>query len=1097
MFVCTDPLTLSGSFANNIMCAAARIKLMACNLKRIKSLSGIIDDLSNPNPRSLLEKKWKRLPGNLKTLLSNKELFGNVTVKDLDSLNQDLLSSLKSVGGMTDTQFKGMMSRLEDFNPDNLNSLFDKVNVSIIYANISGLGAMYWNKLQLKVMTATVYKRFGMRAENWTSIQLGKLGTIVAALPTKDLSRISPRVFNDNLEKLCGVDFSIEQKLGLLKPAYILFGDVDNWSAQVIERMCQFVSGLSAESIKYINSSEIARAVGSLQKHIVRKDVRSVVLRKIKEAWGEVSKWNTEQVSNIGTLVNEMDASDIEEMQPDQLIQYFKQVSMPLLDKVQMAALYDKVRATFRNDWPDEILQGRGNFLEKLSLIDLEHMTENSIMPFLEKTKFVEWSLEQADFLLRRVQQFRRFPTLSKNDIRNMNSVVKAFLTSDVARLSRRELYNSFPLFGYSMGIGEPVIRYFIKIYKMESRYGEIKSLGRFATALTRYDLEREVIRDILANLDALKYFYFKQAPTLELLQKVFIKIGRIDTRKEVMDNAAGSWESVTTIKQMMALHRALSRRQLVSYPLHALASVIEVFGQTDTWKRRQILGIITSMKRYWYEHNMKISDLTELDIEALGQFVQGFTVQELERIPGEAKVVALRKLGQYTGLPADKLKARAQFAFEFMKNISGGVFNSRGLKVMGNLVAGLTVEQLKEINPDFLLSNLFAFVDVKEMPTQNLRVIFDIVKKTTGTNLTTWSADQWRKIGRAIQTLNPDEIKSIRIDAFKLVIDVFGSLKNLSDNQINALFPKIKLAFGDDVSQWTDETFRKLGSLINRLNPNDVAKINEEVIRNLASYFGNTSSVVQFQQAFAKRFIEVVLKNNMTNLNTTMVKRLGKILLGFTDNELKKIRITSADILSELGKNDWSSPQIKILVDKALAYIASSPLDTELYYYLGNIAKGLTPENIRAMPNESFRLAAGMFGKLRGLTEEQRRAFAAKAKKAWGNDVSQWTAAMVSEAGQFMDGLIDYDISTIPPENIARIPSNVIARMGTSKIRSFSRNQILEFTQDQARAVTKEQFASLSPTIVTAVQSVISEVADRSPRDVAALLRAETRKYK
>ena len=65
---------------------------------------------------------------------------------------------------------------------------------------------------------------------------------------------------------------------------------------------------------------------------------------------------------------------------------------------------------------------------------------------------------------------------------------------------------------------------------------------------------------------------------------------------------------------------------------------------------------------------NQNITSLSEIDIEILGKFVQGFTMQELKKLPSGALDMAIRKLGEQTGLPEDKLKSRAYMAVEHFK---------------------------------------------------------------------------------------------------------------------------------------------------------------------------------------------------------------------------------------------------------------------------------------------------------------------------------------------------------------------------------------------------------------------------------------------
>lgn len=73
-------------------------------------------------------------------------------------------------------------------------------------------------------------------------------------------------------------------------------------------------------------------------------------------------------------------------------------------------------------------------------------------------------------------------------------------------------------------------------------------------------------------------------------------------------------------------------------------------------------------MKQNWKEQNIEIKSLKEINIEVLGKFVQGLTMDDLKELPSDVKLVAFKKLGEFTGLPEDKLKARANFAFEYFE---------------------------------------------------------------------------------------------------------------------------------------------------------------------------------------------------------------------------------------------------------------------------------------------------------------------------------------------------------------------------------------------------------------------------------------------
>lgn len=65
---------------------------------------------------------------------------------------------------------------------------------------------------------------------------------------------------------------------------------------------------------------------------------------------------------------------------------------------------------------------------------------------------------------------------------------------------------------------------------------------------------------------------------------------------------------------------------------------------------------------------NKSIENMDELDIEVLGSLVQGFATEELKKLPNAALNVAIKKIGEQTGLPEDKVKSFAFLAVENFK---------------------------------------------------------------------------------------------------------------------------------------------------------------------------------------------------------------------------------------------------------------------------------------------------------------------------------------------------------------------------------------------------------------------------------------------
>lgn len=77
---------------------------------------------------------------------------------------------------------------------------------------------------------------------------------------------------------------------------------------------------------------------------------------------------------------------------------------------------------------------------------------------------------------------------------------------------------------------------------------------------------------------------------------------------------------------------------------------------------------VLMRLREYWEMENLDFSNFTEVNINSLGTFLQGLAQDELKKLPEKILLTAIRRLGEQTGLPEDKLKARAYLAVELFK---------------------------------------------------------------------------------------------------------------------------------------------------------------------------------------------------------------------------------------------------------------------------------------------------------------------------------------------------------------------------------------------------------------------------------------------
>ena len=77
---------------------------------------------------------------------------------------------------------------------------------------------------------------------------------------------------------------------------------------------------------------------------------------------------------------------------------------------------------------------------------------------------------------------------------------------------------------------------------------------------------------------------------------------------------------------------------------------------------------VLKRLREYWEMENLDFTNFTEVNINSLGTFLRGLAQDELKKLPEKILLTVIRRLGEQTGLPEDKLKARAYLAVEFFK---------------------------------------------------------------------------------------------------------------------------------------------------------------------------------------------------------------------------------------------------------------------------------------------------------------------------------------------------------------------------------------------------------------------------------------------
>uniref|UniRef100_A0A7M5V9F0 Uncharacterized protein n=2 Tax=Clytia hemisphaerica TaxID=252671 RepID=A0A7M5V9F0_9CNID len=941
-----------------------------------------------------------------------------------------------------------------------------------------------WDKSQLGVIAETAFKKYGTNVEQWSSDNLKNLGRFLSGLPTKVFSKFSDEAFKESLQDFCDASLPTEKKSKLIATAERVFGDKNTWNSTTIGKLCNLIEALTPQEFLILKAKEVEKSLNSLSQRFLTKEQKEVVLKKLKENWGKFSAWSKVNLSKAKDFLEGLDVEDFKELDKDKIKEILDSGRIKFMNKVQQSAFYEEIIKQHGppEDWPESILSNGLELIQSVSVEDLQKIkakAKASLIAALEKGQEMDWSRDQAEFLLELVEDEEALATFTKEKVVQFGYLLKAFSQSDAGKISKKVLYAAFPELLVVKGIGEPVLRYFIKVYKEESSKGEIKNLGQFAKALTRYEIEQQDIEDILENLQKLSGTDFDETQAAELLIKIRKELGNMEQSDHTdADILPWGFQNIRKIGQVIV---ALTRKEALKFPFKGIENTYEELGKHDGWKRRVVLAFVKRMKENWTQQNITLNDLKEVDIEVLGKFVQGLTMDDLNELSDDVQLVAFKQLGKYTGLPEDKLKSRANLAYKYFEKQRSGSLTSNDLQMMGNLLPGLSPDLLNTLDEQNVVEHLQKFAQSTSKEKQE--VLLRKLKSHFGqSDVAKWTASQWNKALPLVNKMSSTlELRLMNNEVFQEMLNELGRIKSWSKDQTDVLLNKAKNLFGKDISSWDSKIVHKIGSIFTSLASEDIPKMSKQFFENLnVDVLDGKNFSASLKKLMSKQFLKEFTGDDVTKLTSKMMQRFHFLISGLDVEDLKKLSLTSDDVLETLSSvSDWSEDQLEVLGEKAKPYINSFFNVEERAVFFNQLVKGLPLDDIKKMTTAVFNQAISKVGSMDGLNKDQKQALMGKAKTVWGG-VEKWSASQISEAKKIIDGLEPNDVKKITPEYMSFVSSDSITNFSDEQLQALTVDQLTELDDNQISSLTSQQMRAFDAPQAQALQAV----QDEDPKD-------------
>ena len=181
------------------------------------------------------------------------------------------------------------------------------------------------------------------------------------------------------------------------------------------------------------------------------------------------------------------------------------------------------------------------------------------------------------------------------------------------------------------------------------------------------------------------------------------------------------------------------------------------------------------------------------------------------------------------------------------------------------------------------------------------------------------------------MKTLRASELRRISKDAFDEIVDELGELDPFTVEQARALIQAAKEHWKQsDVSKWTGEQLRRLGSLVKGLTAAEIRSLPLDLFREAVGVWGERLDLTEENlEALAQKAKEVFAKSDAAKLFAAQLKTMGRIVLGLTPEDLEKLKITNIDVVAALGKwKGWKKEQVRVK-----RYVHSISLNTQWLY--------------------------------------------------------------------------------------------------------------------------------------------------------------------
>ena len=300
-----------------------------------------------------------------------------------------------------------------------------------------------WTGEQLSELGAKAKEAWGP-VENWGGEQINKLGSIAHEALHDDLPKLSAAAFDASVEKLGEVAVWTKSEGGILKgKAVAAWGPVSEWSGDQMNKMGTLLVTAVEEDIPNISAAAFGVAGELLgQADDWTDDQMTALVAKSKEVYGDLDAWSEETLEKMGSIAHEVIVDDIPRMSnkmfEEAIVKFGKVKNYDYEEKLQFK---EKAKAVWGpvSDWSGQKMNRMGELLGTAVREDIPQISAAAFRGSVKTlANFGEWSGQELGGLKNKaVESWGPVKDWSVNNVRDLGGMTKGMLEDDLPRLSK------------------------------------------------------------------------------------------------------------------------------------------------------------------------------------------------------------------------------------------------------------------------------------------------------------------------------------------------------------------------------------------------------------------------------------------------------------------------------------------------------------------------------------------------------------------------------------------------------------------------------------------------------------------------------------